>query len=114
MRRPTRLARILGALCLAGSFALATTGAAHASPPRWSMDVVQLPPQVHTGSDAAYAVSVPMRSESATPTSGKIGAPQPLSTASSPIAARSVASPCVSAMLGVASGCRRVPGMAPA
>jgi hypothetical protein len=58
MRRPTHLVRILGAACLAGSFALATTATAHASPPRWSMDVVKLPPQVHTGSDAAYAVSI--------------------------------------------------------
>jgi|tagenome__1003787_1003787.scaffolds.fasta_scaffold20904600_2 hypothetical protein len=57
MRR-TSIGRLLGALCLAGSFVLTTSGTASASPPHWSMSVVDLPSLVSNGSGAGYRVTI--------------------------------------------------------
>jgi hypothetical protein len=56
--RTKKLGRILGAACLAGSFVLAASGSASASPPRWSMTVTNLPPTVGTGSAMGYQVTI--------------------------------------------------------
>jgi hypothetical protein len=52
------LGRVLGALCLAGSFTVVATGSASASPPRWEMHVVDLPSLVANGSGAGYQVTI--------------------------------------------------------
>jgi len=57
MRRNS-FVRVLGALCLAGSFVLAASGSASASPPRWAMKVVDLPSLVANGSGAGYQVTI--------------------------------------------------------
>jgi hypothetical protein len=57
MRRPTRLARILGALCLACSCAVLTTSPSSAATPKWSMHVVDLPDTV-SGSGLGYQVTI--------------------------------------------------------
>lgn len=57
MRRKS-IGRVLGALCLAGSFTLAASGSASASPPRWEMHVVDLPALVANGSGAGYQVTI--------------------------------------------------------
>ena len=57
MRRKS-IGRLLGALCLAGSFALTASGAASAATPRWSMSVVDLPSLVANGSGAGYRVTI--------------------------------------------------------
>jgi hypothetical protein len=57
MRRNS-IGRMLGALCLGGSFVLAASGSASASPPRWEMHVVDLPALVANGSGAGYQVTI--------------------------------------------------------
>ena len=57
MRRKT-FGRVLGVLCLATSFALATAGSASASPPRWSMTVKNLPPKVAAGNAMGYQITI--------------------------------------------------------
>jgi hypothetical protein len=57
MRRSS-FVRVVGALCLAGSFVLAAAGSASASPPRWAMKVVDLPSLVANGSGAGYQVTI--------------------------------------------------------
>jgi hypothetical protein len=56
--RKKSIGRLLGALCLAGSFVIAATGPASASPPRWSMTVTNLPLTVGTGSAMGYQVTI--------------------------------------------------------
>jgi hypothetical protein len=56
--RKKSLGRMLGALCLAGSFVLTASGGASAAPPRWSMSVVDLPSLVANGSGAGYQVTI--------------------------------------------------------
>jgi Domain of unknown function DUF11 len=50
--------RVLGALCLAGSFAFTAAGSASASPPRWVMTVKNLPPVVAEGNAMGYQVTI--------------------------------------------------------
>jgi hypothetical protein len=57
MRRSS-FVRVVGALCLAGSFVLAAAGSASASPPRWAMKVVDLPSLVANGSGAGFQVTI--------------------------------------------------------
>ncbi len=57
MRRKT-FGRMLGALCLGGSFILAASGSASASPPRWEMHVVDLPATAANGYGAGYQVTI--------------------------------------------------------
>ena len=57
MRRKT-FGRVLGVLCLASSFALASAGSASASPPRWSMTVKNLPPKVAAGNAMGYQITI--------------------------------------------------------
>jgi hypothetical protein len=56
--RVTRLSRIVGAACLAGSFMLVAAGPSSAAPPGWTANVVSLPATVHAGADAGYGVTV--------------------------------------------------------
>lgn len=56
--RKQSFGRLLGALCLAGSFVFAVTAPASASPPRWSMTVTNLPLTVGTGSAMGYQVTI--------------------------------------------------------
>jgi len=56
--RKKSVGRLLGALCLAGSFVFAATAPASASPPRWSMTVTNLPSTVGTGSAMGYRVTI--------------------------------------------------------
>jgi hypothetical protein len=56
--RKQSVGRVMGALCLAGSFVFAATAPASASPPRWSMTVTNLPPTVGTGSAMGYQVTI--------------------------------------------------------
>jgi hypothetical protein len=57
MRR-TSIGRLLGALCLAASFVLTVSGTASASPPNWSMTVVDLPSLAANGSGVGYRVTI--------------------------------------------------------
>src|SRR5215218_1861158 len=63
MRRKS-IGRLLGAVCLAGSFVLSATGSASAAPPKWSMSVVDLPSLVANGSGAGYRVTITNRGPS--------------------------------------------------
>jgi hypothetical protein len=56
--RKKSFGRLLGAVCLAGSFVFAASGAASAATPRWSMSVVDLPSLVANGSGAGYQVTI--------------------------------------------------------
>ena len=56
--RKQSVGRVLGALCLAGSFVFAATAPASAATPRWSMSVVDLPSLVANGSGAGYQVTI--------------------------------------------------------
>lgn len=49
---------LLGSLCLAGSFTLATSGSASAAPPRWEMHVVNLPATAANEYGAGYQVTI--------------------------------------------------------
>jgi hypothetical protein len=57
MRR-TSIGRLLGALGLAASFVLTVSGTASASPPNWSMTVVDLPSLAANGSGVGYRVTI--------------------------------------------------------
>jgi hypothetical protein len=50
--------RVLGALCLSGTFILAASGSASAAPPRWEMHVVDLPATAANGYGAGYQVTI--------------------------------------------------------
>jgi Domain of unknown function DUF11 len=56
--RKKSASRILGALCLAGSFVFAATVPASAATPRWSMTVTNLPATVGDGSAMGYRVTI--------------------------------------------------------
>jgi Domain of unknown function DUF11 len=56
--RLTTFGRFLGALCLAGSLLYVASGPASANPPRWAMNVTNLPPTVAVGSDMGYQVTI--------------------------------------------------------
>ena len=56
--RKQSVGRLLGVLCLAGSFVFAASGPASASPPRWSMSVVNLPSTVGTGNAMGYQITI--------------------------------------------------------
>jgi hypothetical protein len=55
----SKLGRILGAACLAGTFVLAASGAASAAKPAgWTMTAVPTPSVVHNGANAGYVVTI--------------------------------------------------------
>jgi hypothetical protein len=56
--RVSTMPRLLAAAALAGSFVVASVGAASASPPNWKMTVTDLPGLVHNGNDAGYRVTI--------------------------------------------------------
>ena len=57
--RFTKLGRLLGALCLAGSVTYVAAAPAPASTPTgWSAEVVPLPAKVHNGADAGYRITI--------------------------------------------------------
>lgn len=56
--RITTFGRFLGALCLAGSLTYVASAPASASPPRWVMDVTNLPPVVGPTSAMGYQVKI--------------------------------------------------------